>query len=247
MVFEIDVQALPLDRALALRAGGVAALSPSLGQHRVVFAAHHAAVRFLAAAALGVALLATGCEREGETPRAALPDDASQCVENLRAIHAGLVEYTRTRGAPPPGSGVRFFAALVADGVWPADGEHVARLSCPGSTSELRGADMPVDRRFADLANLDEGWSAYAGRDQERAPLGTFPGPGVDALVACDNHAGANHVGVTNALFADGSVVSYELAKEIAAGHLPAGTLFIPVGPDSPIAALRPLRPDPPR
>ena len=189
--------------------------------------------------------LALGCGRKDPSPRLETKADGAQCIENLRALYAGLLEYTAARGAPPAESGVAFFGALVAEGIWPADPGHVAWLSCPGSKLPLAGAEMPPAERWRDLARVDDAWSAYAGRDQKRAPLQSLPGPGTEVLIACDNHGGPNHPEITNALFADGSVVSYELAVEIAAGNLPKDATFMPIGPESPIPALRSLRPDP--
>jgi len=197
------------------------------------------------AAALFVCVAALGCSSESPSPRLEAKGDTSQCIENLRALYGGLVEYAERRGGPPPHSGVAFFGSLVAEGIWPADAEHFARLTCPGSKAPLAGAELPLAERWRDLARVDEGWSAYAGRDQERAPLASLPGRGSEVLVACDNHLGPNHTGITNALCADGSVVSFEVALEIEAGNLPKGAAFVPVGPDSPIALLRSLRPDP--
>ncbi len=195
-------------------------------------------------AALLALATAPGCGREDPSPRLEAKGDGAQCIENLRALYGSLLQYADARGGPPPHSGAAFVGALVADGIWPADGEHLARLTCPGSKQPLGGADLPPAERWRDLQRIDEGWTAYAGRDQERAPLPSLPGRGSEVLIACDNHRGPNHQGITNALFADGSVVSFELEVEIEAGNLPKGAAYVPVGPDSPIPALRSLRPD---
>lgn len=197
------------------------------------------------AAALFLSAAALGCGAESPSPRLETQGDTSHCIENLRALYGGLVEYAAQRGGPPPHSGVAFFGCLVAEGIWPADGEHLALLTCPGAKAPLAGAELPPAERWRDLARVDEGWSAYAGRDQERAPLPSLPGRGSEVLIACDNHLGPNHSGITNALYADGSVVSFEVRREIEAGTLPKGAAFVPVGPDSPIELLRSLRPDP--
>ena len=79
-------------------------------------------------------------------------------------------------------------------------------------------------------------------RDFGRFPLERFPTSGKEVLLACANRGVMNHEGVTNALFADGSVVTYELELEIGRGLLPAGSTHIPVGPKSPIEALARMR-----
>jgi prepilin-type processing-associated H-X9-DG protein len=189
------------------------------------------------------AVLLFACRRE-ESSRPTLSTDAELCVERLREIHAGLVEHARRTGGPPRAGGAAFLGALIAEGTWPADAAHAAKLSCPGVPAErLGGNDIAPAARWRDLSRVTDDWTAYAARDVERAPLASLPGRNTEALVACANHGGPNHPsGVTNVLFADGSVVTYEVAVEVSHGRLPEGSEFVPVGPESPLAELRSLR-----
>ncbi len=172
--------------------------------------------------------------------------DVEECKTRLRTIYEGLLGYATANGHAPEGSGVAFFAELVAGGTWPNDAEHARLLTCPGvSIEELGLAEKPPTEWFANLAGLGAASSAYAGRDQEHHPLAAFPGRGTEALLACDNHLRANHAGgVTNVLMADGSVLTLELEHEQELGNVPADATVIVVGPDSPLAELRTLRQD---
>jgi len=172
-----------------------------------------------------------------ETPRPTFDSDVEECSARLREIHRALADLARERGWQPSHSGVGLFAELVASGAWPDTAESRARLTCPGRNAAAQG-----EKSFADLAALDEGHSAYAGRDLAAFPLPGFPTSGREILMACDNAGGMNHDGVMNALYADGSVKTFSLSAEIEGGALPAGAASIPVGPDSPIPDLRKLR-----
>lgn len=188
-------------------------------------------------ALLASAPLLLCCGGAAETPRRTFDSDALECSARLREIHQALADLARERGWQPTGSGVAFFAELVASGFWPDTAESRARLSCPGVHALPPGA-----RSFADLAALGEEDSAYAGRDLAAFPLARFPTSGQEILMACDNAQGMNHDGVMNALYADGSVKTFSLREELEAGKLAAGAASIPVGPDSPLEDLRKLR-----
>lgn len=191
---------------------------------------------------LAAALLAPSCgERVGAHE---FSSDVEHCKANLREVYAGLRAYADREGHPPTGSGVAFFAELVTSGVWPRDEAHARLLTCPGVAPEELGLPASPADWFPSLEALGPDSSAYAGRDSERAPLPSFPGPGTEALMACDNQRGANHAGITNVLMADGSVLSLELATEQAAGRVPPGAERITVGPDSPLRELRALSAD---
>lgn len=190
-----------------------------------------------------LALLAA-CSRPASSPALETSDDAQACIRQLLEIHRGLLEYSKRHGHPPEGSGARFLAALIEDGIWPNDAEHARLLTCPGVAPERLGLD-PADPAgwYRDLARLDGAHSAYAARDNRNFPLQSYPQSGAQPVVACDNHGGMNHPGVTNVLYADGRVVSYELELEITTGHLPAGSTRVPIGPEAPesLAELRRL------
>ena len=195
----------------------------------------------LAAVSL-LAASAAGCSREPESPQLVVDSETQSCIENLRAIHAGLVAHHREHGALPELGGVRLLAALIAEGTWENTEENARRLTCPGVPLEdLALGSLEPTAWFADLGQVDGSFSSYAARDLVAHPLDRFPGPAFQdgvrvVLAACDNHLGPNHEDVTNALLLDGSILSYELDREIELGNLLEGTERIPVGPDAPDA-----------
>lgn len=175
----------------------------------------------------------------GTTPIVDVPDDVNACATNLRAIYAGLLEAHARAGRVPSGSGIAFFAALIAEGVWEDTPAKRALLTCPGP----HAAPVPAGLDFRASSALPPSASAYAGRDTSRFPLTKFPSGGaeLEPLIACDNAGGLNHEGCMNVLFSDGSVITLLLAQEIERGIVPPGTTNLPVGPDSPVPELREL------
>ncbi len=175
----------------------------------------------------------------GDDPRHHFGSDVEACKVNLQQIYAGLVLYRARSGHPPRGSGVPFFAELVASGVWEWQDTPTKRaaLTCPGPGAR----PVPEGLDYRDLAALSPLDSAYAGRNTSEYPLLTFPARGDEPLLCCDNALGMNHEGVMNVLYTDGSIVTLVLTQEIAAGRLPPDAQTIPVGKDSPIADLRKL------
>jgi hypothetical protein len=177
-----------------------------------------------------------------EDPVFDAPLSVRECAENLRAIHAGLLEYQRRHGSLPERAGTAFLGALIADGVWLDTPGTRARLTCPGAHAEPVLAD--VDFRTPGALSLAD--SAYAVRDFAAHPLAKFPSGGaeLEPLIGCDNARGSNHDGCTNLLYTDGSVKTFTLAQEIERGTLAPGAEAIPVGPDSPLPDLRKLLAD---
>jgi len=175
----------------------------------------------------------------GPEPVVELESDVQLCAENLRVIHAALVEYERRTGHAPRGAGVAFLAELVASGVLEDTPASRARLTCPGPGSSAPRANA----RWSEPDSLGEGDTAYAARDAQRFPLAKFPSGGseLEPLVACDGARGLNHAGCINLLQSDGSVVTLELAALSARGLLAPGATTIQVGPDSPVPELRKL------
>ena len=188
------------------------------------------------AVAPAAALLLAACGG-GEDPRKEVPSDVVVCRENMRAIYAGLREYATRHGHAPEGSGARFLAALIAEGVWEDTPESRARLTCPGAGAQ----PVPPGTDWSAPATLDEASTAYAARDVAAHPFETFPAGGRVVVLACDDAAGMNHAGVLNVLYADGAVRTFELADLIAAGRVPADATGIVVGPRSPLEELRVL------
>lgn len=196
----------------------------------------------LPAAAAAVALTLGACGG-GDDPRLAVTDDVERCKQHLSAIHQGLVLYTQQIGRPPQSSGVALLAELIASGVWQDTPENRALLTCPGPNAEL----APPDTDFLKVDALSDASSAYAARDARTHPFEAYPegGPGLAAVVACDNVGGTlNHRGLMNVLYSDGSIRTFVLDELIERGTLPPGTSVLVPGPRSPIADLRVLTVD---
>jgi len=165
------------------------------------------------------------------------------CKANLYEIYKGLLIYDQKHGDLPKHSGVRFFASLIADGVWDNSKSSAVRLSCPGvkNSALAIGAIEDPTQWYSQLDAIDGEYSAYAGRNMKEHPLRKFPGSGKEVLVADDNEPEMNHRTTTVVLFADGSVGTYELKDLHENGTLAAEQEVLPVGPDSPIEELRKL------
>jgi prepilin-type N-terminal cleavage/methylation domain-containing protein len=166
------------------------------------------------------------------------------CKKNMQEIYSGLLMYDNKHNDLPKGSGVKFFAALIADKVWDNGKSSAQKLSCPGvKRSALAGIanlDNPEDW-YNHLDQVDGTYSAYAGRNMKDHPLRKFPGGPKDALVADDNDPDMNHRTTTVVLFADGNVGTYEIAELIKDGTLHEDQAVLMVGPESPVEALRNL------
>jgi len=187
------------------------------------------------------------------------------CRKNMSEIFSGLVQYqakNKTKDCIPTQSGVKFLAALIADGVWENTEPNGKKLTCPGvSISQLSLNDIDDPQQwFMHLDSVDGGYSAYAGRDQN-APtgkpakgkgdgcgrIGQVPGSGKQILVADDNCSKpgeANHKSATVVLYADGTTGVYELMELHKNGTLAAEEEILSVGPDSPVDPLRCLSVD---
>lgn len=169
--------------------------------------------------AAGVVALVYWRPGRGEDPRLDVTDDVRVCIERLRELHDALAAYEDLHGSLPAAEGAPFLHALLTPELWEDTPENRARLCCPkGGT--------------------------YAVRDLAAWPLARFPTGGNEPLLACDNREGMNHGVVTNVLFADKTVRTLVLAREIEAGRVPDDTVVLRAGPASPLADLRKLRVD---
>lgn len=187
--------------------------------------------RILAVLAVVVALALVWRFTRSQGPRLEASSDVELCRERLREIYAGLKQYAAEKGRAPAGSGARFLAALVADGIWPATADNAYKLTCPGvAIDELDHGGRAPEAWFRDLASVNGASTAYAGRDMARFPLAKFPCGGHEPVAACDNHGGQNHERYTNVLFADGSIETWDLEQEIAEERLPAGSARLEIG-----------------
>lgn len=181
------------------------------------------------------------CGEDG--PVLDVSSDVERCRENLRAIHTGLVALTERSGRPPQGSGVALLAEPFAAGVWPQDAAHRALLACPGPYAQ----PIPPGVDYTRVDRLGPECTSYAGRDTVRFPFDAYPLGGRDPqpVAACDGAPGrANHDGMVNVLYADGSVRTHVIAELVARGVVPTGTRSLGIGPDALLEDLRMLRED---
>jgi len=182
------------------------------------------------------------------------------CKKNMQEIFSGLMQYqvhNKTKDCVPTESGVKFFAALIADGVWENTEADGKKLTCPGvSIGQLAGLGDAPKEWFMHLDSVDGSYSAYAGRDQNATPagkagknkgeqcgrIGHVPGSGKQILVAddnCSNPGEGNHRSTTVVLYASGDIGTFELMELHKDGTLSTDENVLSVGPDSPIEALR--------
>lgn len=170
------------------------------------------------------------------------------CQANLEQIKRGFMEYEAKYGETPNKSGVPFFASLITRGVWKPTVKNSQTLTCPAVQKSALdpGADgIPIEEWFvkSNRESIDGSYSAYAGRDLQRARLRGFNGSGKTALVADDNDGGANHDTTTNVLWDDLNVRALELVPLQEEGILSEDedVTYIPVGADSPVEGLQSL------
>jgi len=202
-------------------------------------------------------------------PRVTEAVDAARvtsCRKNMSEIYQGLIQYqihNKTKDSIPTHSGVKFFAALIADGVWENTEQAGKKLTCPGvSIGQLRLGEIDnAQEWYMHLDSVDGDYSAYAGRDQNATStakggkgkgdacgrIGQLPGSGKQILIADDNCSKpgeGNHKSSTVVLYADGTTGTFELMELRKAGTLTQDEEVLSVGPDSPIEALRCLSVD---
>ena len=166
------------------------------------------------------------------------------CRANLQQLYKDLSIYHMKHGRLPKGSGVQFFAALIADGDVENTEENSKMMSCPAveqsSLSGLAAIDDPKER-YSHLDTIDGTYSAYAGRNMKEHPLRRWPGSGEDALIADDNDPEMNHPTSTVVLWADGTTSVYELLKMREDGLMTEEEKVLLVGPESPVEKLQRL------
>lgn len=165
------------------------------------------------------------------------------CRANLQQIYRDLTVYHMKHERLPSGSGVKFFAALIADGDVENTAENAKRMSCPAverSALTIGTIDNAEDW-YKHLDSVDGGYSAYAGRDMKQFPIRSWPGSGKDALIADDNDPVMNHPTSTVVLWADGTATVLELLELRKKGVLTDDDKVLKVGPESPVEELRKL------
>jgi len=164
------------------------------------------------------------------------------CKSNMSEIHKGLMLYKMKFDRIPRGSGVRFFAELIASDTWEPLEATAKKLTCPGvDYGALSCSDLPMEEWYKDLELIDGGYSTYAGRDMNEHPLRIFPGSGKDPLVADDNDPEMNHRTTTVVLFADANVGTIEIYDLQRDGTLTEDEKILIVGPESPLEMLQKL------
>jgi prepilin-type N-terminal cleavage/methylation domain-containing protein len=170
------------------------------------------------------------------------------CRANLAQLYQQLLVYDQKHGDLPRGSGVKFFAAVIADGDLENTAENAKKMSCPAvKTSALLGLAAIDDPKewYKHLDQVDGTYSAYAGRNMKQFPLRSFPGSGEEALIADSNSDNEmNHPTTTCVLWADGSVTTIELLELRKKGLITEDEKVLKVGLDSPVEALRKLSTD---
>jgi prepilin-type N-terminal cleavage/methylation domain-containing protein len=168
------------------------------------------------------------------------------CKANLVELQRQLLVYDMKHDDLPHGSGVKFFAALIADGDLENTAENAKKMSCPAVKSSALAIGQIDDPKewYKHLDVVDGSYSAYAGRNMKDYPLRKFPGSGEDALIADDNDPEMNHPTTTCVLMADGSIVSIELLDLRKKGLLTEEEKVLVVGPESPDERLKKLSVD---
>jgi prepilin-type N-terminal cleavage/methylation domain-containing protein len=169
------------------------------------------------------------------------------CKANLIELYKQLFVYDQKHGDLPKGSGVQFFAAVIADGDLENTAENAKKMSCPAvKASSLTGVAALEDAKewYKHIDQIDGSYSAYAGRNMKQFPLRRFPGSGEDPLIADDNDPEMNHPTTTCVLWADGSVTTIELLELRKKGLLTEDDTVLKIGPDSPVESLRKLSTD---
>jgi prepilin-type processing-associated H-X9-DG protein len=167
----------------------------------------------------------------GESPLHDVESDVSRCREQLRSIFAGLVEYEKRHGEAPQLSGGDFLGSLIQSGVWPDEAESHRLLLCPGPNALVSPMGLGSPN-----------WkTSYTVSDFGAQELAAFPAGGTQlrAIVACRTSTKMSHFGALNVLFTDGSVKTLQLGKLIQSAKLPASSLLIPMGLESPLEELK--------
>lgn len=168
------------------------------------------------------------------------------CKKNMQEVYQGLMMFKTKFDRAPKESGAKFFAELIASGVWEDTANSAKRLTCPAvEIAALPGiADRPPEQWYKNLDQVDGTCSAYAGRDCKGHPIKSFPPSGKEALMADDNEGGMNHRSATVVLYGDASVQTIELYDLKQAGLITEEEEVLVVGPDSPRQDLQALSQD---
>lgn len=170
----------------------------------------------------------------------------TKCQDNLRQVGQALMLYkdNRNKNKWPRESGIRFLLTLHKHN------EVTGRASdiflCPGTQDDNSlGPSGEPGSSYEDWENITSDTISYAGRDVANFPLRGDASS--MALAADDNEYGKNHENVINVLYADGSVVPWDMyidGSDILAAYPEYEDIGVPVGPESPVEPLQALRID---
>jgi prepilin-type N-terminal cleavage/methylation domain-containing protein/prepilin-type processing-associated H-X9-DG protein len=171
----------------------------------------------------------------------------TKCMANLRGIGQSMGIYVsqRNKGRYPSESGMRFLLTLVKHKQ--VEGKNTDMFLCPGTNDRNdTGASGADGSAYDEWETLDSATISYAGRDQEAHPIRGSDESTI-VIASDDNEFGPNHKTITNYLFADGSVLQFDLeidGAEIIEQYPEFETTGLPIGPDCPFEPLQVLRVD---
>jgi prepilin-type N-terminal cleavage/methylation domain-containing protein len=171
----------------------------------------------------------------------------TKCKNNLDQIGQALISYRdiRRNGRWHNESGIRFLLLMHKNKQ--ITGRDAEVFLCPG-TSDINdtGSDGSIGSSYEDWDALTSDTISYAGRDMVGHRIRGV-GDGSDVLAADDNEFGPNHKVATNILYANGSVISFDLFEnggDLVADNPSLEIDGLPVGPESPHPPLQVLRID---
>ncbi|MHC5211656.1 MAG: type II secretion system protein [Planctomycetota bacterium] len=171
----------------------------------------------------------------------------TKCMANLRGMGQSMGIYVaqRNKGRWPTESGMRFLLTLVKHKQ--VTGKNTDMFLCPGTTDRNDlGPSGEDGSSYEEWENLDSAAISYAGRDQDGYPIRGSDESEI-VIASDDNEFGPNHKTITNYLFADGSVLSFDIeidGAEMLEEYPEFETLGLPIGPDCPFEPLQVLRVD---
>lgn len=169
----------------------------------------------------------------------------TKCKANLRGIGQSMSIYRnqRNKGRWPEDSGIRFLLTLVKHKQ--IEGKNTEVFLCPGTSDRNdTGPGGEDGSSYDDWENLNSDSISYAGRDQAGFPI--RGGDESEIIIASDdNEFAPNHKTVTNYLYADGQVKSFDISidgAEILKDFPEYAKQGLPIGPDCPFEPLRVLK-----
>ena len=170
----------------------------------------------------------------------------TKCGKNLSEMGQSLMLYReRNKNRWPSEGGIRFLLTLHKHKE--VTGRNAEIFLCPG-TNDVNddGPSGEIGSAYDDWESISSASISYAGRDVEAYPI-RGSNEENEVMAADDNEFGPNHKTVTNILYGNGAVVSFDLpieGEQILVEYPEYEDLGLPVGPESPYAPLQVLRRD---